>query len=162
MAWSPVDSKYQPRSGELMRYGIQIKAPFSDWLFGIISGAIQLGNNLKNLASLQSLHNHLEIRRIYYTLPMVEARTGRSEPWWIYIEGVQRVPEGGEVEEANAIYGWIALIVVASAAVLIAGKSFERFAGEIGGDVNETLKKVLNPGVVLAAFILGFLFLARR
>lgn len=156
--WQMVDENYEPKAGELFRIGVQVKAPYSDLLAGTIQKAIEAGVGLRNLSPWHDLHNKTEIRRLYHTLPMISNRTGRSEPWWIYAELAKRTDN----PVLPVIYGLIALIVVASTAVLISGRSFERFTAAVGGDVQETIKTVFNPGVILAAFILGFLFLTKR
>lgn len=158
MAWEPVAETYAVKAGEFYRVGVQIKAPFSEALSNVIKLAIKAGVGLKNLNPFQDLHNKVEIRSIYHVMPSVSTRTGRSETWWIYTEFMKRGPN----PVLPVIYGLIALIVVASTAVLVAGRSFERFTDQVGSDFGGAVDKVFNPGVVLAAFVLGFLFLKSR
>lgn len=158
MAWESVSENVQVKAGETYRLGIQVKAPFSTTLGDVIVRAIKLGDRLRNLDPFQKLHNTIEVRRVYYAMPLQGSRTGRSEPWWIYVEFIKRTSN----PVLPVIYGLIALIVVASSAVLISGKSFERFAANVGESVQGVTREVFNPGVILAAFILGFMFLKSR
>jgi len=162
MAWEKIDDRYEPKPGELLRIGVQIKAPFSTFLAGRIRDAIRTGYALRNLNPFEDLNDKVEVRNVYWTMPSVSSRTGRSETWWIYVEALKRTANPIPV----VIYGLIALIITASTAVLIAGKSFERFAANVVEPVGETvgkaIKTVFNPGVILAVFILGFMFLRGR
>jgi hypothetical protein len=165
MAWEKIPESTVPTKGATYRIGLQIKAPYSKFLADTIKNAIKAGNALRNLNPFEELHNKVEIRSVYHSLPPVSSRTGRSEPWWIYVEFMKR----SENPAIVIIYGLIALIVVAASAVLISGKSFERLIVTGAEAIDKTitgstgaLTQVLNPGLILGAFVLGFLYLSKR
>lgn len=165
MAWERIPETTEPVKGAMYRIGFQIKAPYSEFLAARLKDALKIGTALRNLNPFEELHNKVEVRSVYHTFPAISTRTGRSESWWIYMEFMKR----SDNPPLLAVYGICALIITAAAAVLIAGKSFERLIVTGADAVDRTLTgaggaldRVLNPGLILGAFVLGFMFLSKR
>ena len=175
MAWEKIPETTKTKVGSTYRVGMQIKAPYSDFLAGTIKNAIKAGVALRNLNPFDEFRNLVTVNSVYVVPPTVASHdvvTGRSPLWWVYVEFTKKANSTAPVvQEASAadlalIGGLIALIITAATAVLIAGKSFERLVVKTLTDPDTGLlpgvSKVLNPGVVLAAFVLGFLYLSHR
>lgn len=173
MAWEKIPEKTPTKVGTTYRNGFQIKAPYSDFLAGTLKNAIKAGVALRNLNPFDEFHKLVTVNAVYVVPPTIashDVQIGRSPLWWLYVEYTKKADPAPkpEVQQAGAmdvafIGGLIALIIVAASAVLIAGKSFERLVIRTLTDPDTgVLPKILNPGIVLGAFVLGFLFLSRR
>jgi hypothetical protein len=179
MAWEAIPEKTPTKVGQTYRLGYQIKAPYSDFLAGTIKNAIKSGVALRNLNPFDEFHKLVTVNSVYAVPPTVashDVQIGRSVPWWIFVEFTKKAEPAPKVQTQQAgsadlvlIGGLIALIITAATAVLISGKRFEHLVTTIGETVDKTitgptgaLQKVLNPGLILAAFVLGFMFLSRK
>lgn len=173
MAWEQIPEKTPTKVGSTYRIGMQIKAPYSDFLAGTIKNAIKLGVALRNLNPFDEFHKLVTVNAVYSVPPTVASHdvvVGRSPLWWVYVEFTKKADPAPkpQVQEAGAmdlafIGGLIALIITAATAVLIAGKKFERLViATLTDPKTGVLPKVLNPGLILGAFVLGFMFLSRR
>lgn len=172
MAWETIPEKTQTKVGATYRVGMQIKAPYSDFLAGTIKNAIRTGVALRNLNPFDEFHKIVTVNSVYSVPPTVashDVQIGRSPLWWVYVEFTKKAEPAPkpDVQQAGAgdmllIGGLIALIITAATAVLIAGKKFEHLViATLTDPETGVLPKILNPGIVLAAFVLGFLFLSR-
>jgi len=173
MAWETIPEKTQTKVGATYRVGMQIKAPYSDFLAGTIKNAIKAGVALRNLNPWDEFHKICRVNAVYAVPPTVashDVQIGRSPLWWVYVEFTKTAEPAPKPEVVQAgvgdmvmIGGLIALIITAATAVLIAGKKFEHLVVTTLTDPKTgILPQILNPGIVLGAFVLGFLFLSRR
>lgn len=179
MAWEAIPENSKTKVGQTYRIGMQIKAPFSDFLAGTIKNAIKAGVALRNMNPFDEFHRLVTVNAVYAVPPTVASHNvqiGRSTPWWIFVEFTKKAnaTPKPEVQQAGAgdmlvIGGLIALIITAATAVLISGKKFEHLIATTADAIDKTitgptgaLTQILNPGLILGAFVLGFLFLSRR
>jgi hypothetical protein len=108
---------------------------------------------LRNKIPFQNLHDAVRIERVSYSGPKTDNRTGRYEPWAIHVEWIE-----GRAEIELVLGLILAIIIAAAGAVAISGKETEKLIASGGSALSKT---VFNPGLILGAFVLGFLFLTK-
>jgi hypothetical protein len=159
MSWREVPSTQELEPGSIYRVTLYIRAPYSRFVAETLANAIRAGVGLRNLDPFRQLKEKTSIRNITWDFPSLSTHSGgRTEPWPFRIEFRKTTVN----TPILVIYGLIALIAMATVAVSIAGKKFEQLIVSAGSTFDKSAEKVLNPGVVLGAFVIGTLVLTSR
>jgi len=154
--WVEVGETEEAIAGQTYRLTLVTRTVFSQAIAWTIAQAIRFGYGVRNVLPWSRIEEKVEILTVYWGDPDTYAQRdgGRNGEWPLFIE-MRKTSEGTALA---VIYGLIALVLVSSFAILLTGRKWERLTEAVG----EETRQVLNPGLVLGAFIVGALALKRR